>query len=78
MRFRNRTDAGRQLVGQLTEYTGRSDVIVLGLPRGGIPVAYEVATRLKVPLDVFSSENSVCPAILNWRWGQSPAAASKS
>jgi erythromycin esterase-like protein/predicted phosphoribosyltransferase len=53
MRFHNRTDAGRQLAAQLTEFAGRSDVIVLGLPRGGIPVAHEVATRLKVPLDAF-------------------------
>ena len=53
MRFHNRIDAGRQLAARLTTYAGRSDVIVLGLPRGGIPVAYEVATRLKAPLDVF-------------------------
>jgi erythromycin esterase-like protein/predicted phosphoribosyltransferase len=53
MRFRNRTEAGRQLGDQLTQYAGRSDVIVLGLPRGGIPVAHEVAARLKAPLDVF-------------------------
>jgi putative phosphoribosyl transferase len=53
MRFRNRFDAGRQLAEQLTKYAGRSDVIVFGLPRGGIPVAHEVATRLNAPLDVF-------------------------
>lgn len=53
MRYRNRVDAGRQLAGRLTEFAGRSDVIVLGLPRGGVPVAHEVAARLKVPLDVF-------------------------
>ena len=53
MRFHNRTDAGRQLAAHLTEFAGRSDVLVLGLPRGGVPVAYEVATRLKVPLDVW-------------------------
>jgi adenine/guanine phosphoribosyltransferase-like PRPP-binding protein len=53
MRFRNRVEAGRQLATYLTKYAGRSDVIVLGLPRGGIPVAHEVATRLKAPLDVF-------------------------
>ena len=53
VRFHNRRDAGRQLADKLTEYAGRSDVIVLGLPRGGIPVAHEVATRLKAPLDVF-------------------------
>jgi erythromycin esterase-like protein/predicted phosphoribosyltransferase len=53
MRFRNRVEAGQRLAGQLTKYVGRSDVIVLGLPRGGIPVAAEVATGLRVPLDVF-------------------------
>ena len=53
MRFHHRRDAGRYLADKLAAYAGRSDVIVLGLPRGGIPVAHEVATRLKVPLDVF-------------------------
>ncbi len=53
MRFRNRLDAGRQLAAKLTKYTGRADVIVLGLPRGGIPVAHEVASRLNLPLDIF-------------------------
>ncbi|MBE3064544.1 MAG: phosphoribosyltransferase [Spirochaetes bacterium] len=53
MRFRNRIDAGRQLAERLTEYAGRSDVLVLALPRGGVPVAHEVATSLGAPLDVF-------------------------
>jgi predicted phosphoribosyltransferase len=53
MRFLDRADAGRQLSERLTNYAGRSDVVVLGLPRGGVPVAYEVATELRVPLDVF-------------------------
>ena len=51
--FANRTDAGRLLAEKLEKYTGRDDIIVLGLPRGGVPVAYEVAKRLRVPLDVF-------------------------
>ena len=51
--FANRVDAGRRLAELLSEYAGREDVVVLGLPRGGIPVAFEVATRLGVPLDVF-------------------------
>src|SRR4029450_9517475 len=51
--FSNRTEAGRLLAEKLVEYAGRTDVIVLGLPRGGVPVAYEVAKRLGVPLDVF-------------------------
>jgi predicted phosphoribosyltransferase len=53
VRFENRLDAGRQLAARLGEYAGRSDVVVLGLPRGGVPVAAELATRLKAPLDVF-------------------------
>jgi putative phosphoribosyl transferase len=53
MRFHDRTDAGRQLAAQLTGFAGRSDVVVLGLPRGGVPVANEVARRLDVPLDLF-------------------------
>src|ERR1700693_2540978 len=52
-RFPNRGEAGRYLADKLSAYAGRKDVIVLGLPRGGLPVAYEVATALRVPLDVF-------------------------
>src|SRR3954468_22028095 len=51
--FPNRTEAGRQLAEKLEKYRGRDDVVVLGLPRGGVPVAYEIAKRLRVPLDVF-------------------------
>src|SRR5258707_4366313 len=51
--FPNRAEAGRQLAEKLVDYAGRDDVIVLGLPRGGVPVAYEVAQRLGVSLDVF-------------------------
>ena len=51
--FQDRADAGRQLAEELLSYAGRDDVIVLGLPRGGVPVAFEVAQRLGVPLDVF-------------------------
>src|SRR5262245_37032668 len=53
MLFRNRTDAGRQLAERLTHYAGRPDVVVLALPRGGVPVGYEVARALEAPLDVF-------------------------
>jgi erythromycin esterase-like protein/adenine/guanine phosphoribosyltransferase-like PRPP-binding protein len=53
MRFRNRTDAGQQLASALTRFAHRTDVIVLALPRGGVPVAAEIAKRLQVPLDVF-------------------------
>jgi putative phosphoribosyl transferase len=51
--FPNRTEAGRLLAEKLAKYAGRDDVIVLGLPRGGVPVAFEVAHRLGAPLDVF-------------------------
>jgi putative phosphoribosyl transferase len=50
--FENRTDAGRRLGQALSAYAGRSDLIVLGLPRGGVPVAYEVARALSAPLDL--------------------------
>jgi len=51
--FANRTEAGRLLAEKLVNYAGRADVIVLGLPRGGVPVAFEVAQRLGASLDVF-------------------------
>jgi putative phosphoribosyl transferase len=51
--YRDRYDAGRKLAELLSKYAGRSDVLVLALPRGGLPVAYEVARALSVPLDVF-------------------------
>jgi putative phosphoribosyl transferase len=53
MLFRNRTEAGRFLGRKLAAYAGRPDVSVLALPRGGVPVAYEVAQALGAPLDVF-------------------------
>jgi predicted phosphoribosyltransferase len=53
MLFRNRTDAGRQLAAKLAAYADRPAVLVLALPRGGVPVAFEVARALHAPLDVF-------------------------
>jgi putative phosphoribosyl transferase len=52
MRFRDRVEAGRMLAGKLRAYANRPDVIVLALPRGGVPVAFEVARALNVQLDV--------------------------
>jgi len=51
--FRDRREGGAALATKLAQYAGRPDVIVLALPRGGVPVAHEVATSLGVPLDVF-------------------------
>ncbi|MBW3622177.1 MAG: phosphoribosyltransferase [Armatimonadetes bacterium] len=51
--FRDRREAGRALAGELAAYAHRPDVLVLGLPRGGVPVAYEVAEALHSPLDLF-------------------------
>ena len=53
MTFADRTDAGRMLAAQLGHYANRSDVVVLGIPRGGVQVAFEIAKHLSVPLDVF-------------------------
>src|SRR5215217_7423283 len=53
MIYRNRSEAGKYLATQLTSYADRDDVLVFALPRGGVPVAYEVAKELKAPLDVF-------------------------
>lgn len=52
--YQDRHDAGRTLAAHLLAFADRPGVVVLGLPRGGVPVAYEVAYRLKAPLDVFT------------------------
>ncbi|GAB3650790.1 hypothetical protein GCM10028833_20850 [Glycomyces tarimensis] len=52
--YRDRSDAGHALAALLDHYRGHSDVLVLALPRGGVPVAYEVARALQAPLDVFT------------------------
>jgi putative phosphoribosyl transferase len=53
MIFQNRAEAGQQLALHLGKYANRDDVIVLGVPRGGVPIAFEVATALNLPLDIF-------------------------
>src|SRR5215212_6606123 len=51
--YKDRSDAGCRLAEELGRFAGRTDVVVLALPRGGVPVAYEVARALAAPLDVF-------------------------
>ena len=61
MIFEDRADAGRRLAGRLTEFADRRDVVVLGIPRGGVVVAYEVARALGVALDIFLSRKLGVP-----------------
>src|SRR3954469_10439394 len=51
--FADRREAGQALAGHLTHYRGEPNTVVLGLARGGVPVAYEVATAIRSPLDVY-------------------------
>ena len=53
MIFQNRSEAGRVLARRLEQYKNRPDTLVLALPRGGVPVAYEVARALNAPMDIF-------------------------
>lgn len=52
-KFRDRTEAGQRLAAQLQDYANRPDVLVLALPRGGVPVGYEIAQALNLPLDIY-------------------------
>ena len=61
-RFTNRNEAGRELAAMLDAFRDRSDVIVLALPRGGVPVAFEVAEAIDAPLDVFTVRKLGAPA----------------
>ena len=61
MTFRDRIDAGRQLATRLRTYANREDVVVLGIPRGGVTVAFEVAQALDAPLDIFLSRKLGVP-----------------
>ncbi len=61
MIFTDREDAGRQLAHLLSAYANRNDVIVLGIPRGGVPVAFEIAEMLNLPMDIFLSRKLGVP-----------------
>jgi putative phosphoribosyl transferase len=61
MIFKNREDAGRQLANQLEEFANRDDVLVLGIPRGGVTVAFEIAHSLHLTLDIFLSHKLGVP-----------------
>jgi putative phosphoribosyl transferase len=52
MMFRDRKEAGHLLAGKLAKYANRKDTLILALPRGGVPVGFEVATALNIPLDI--------------------------
>jgi putative phosphoribosyl transferase len=68
-RLRDRKEAGRLLAKKLTRYSGRSDVLVLGLPRGGVPVAIEICRLLKAPLDVLIVRKLKVPGFEDFSMG---------
>ena len=53
MIFRDRTEAGQVLASKLTKYLNQVDTVILALPRGGVPVAYEIGKELGLPVDIF-------------------------
>jgi predicted phosphoribosyltransferase len=61
MQFRDRADAGRHLAQELAHWQNARDLIVLALPRGGVPVGYEIAHALHAPLDIFCSAQTGVP-----------------
>lgn len=69
MIYRDRSDAGRHLGERLKRFADRDDVVVLGLPRGGIPVAYEVAGALRATLDVFVVRKLGVPGLEEYAMG---------
>jgi putative phosphoribosyl transferase len=69
MRFHDRQHAGEILASRLAVYAGRDDVLVLGLPRGGVPVAFEVARALRAPLDVFTVRKLGVPGHEEYAFG---------
>jgi predicted phosphoribosyltransferase len=73
--FRDRREAGRLLAAKLANNADRPDVVVLAQPRGGVPVAYEVASALDLPLDVFVVRKLGIPDMTNWQRVRSPQLA---
>jgi putative phosphoribosyl transferase len=69
MLFRDRTEAGQKLAEKLSAYRNRPDVLVLALPRGGVPVAFEVAKALNAPLDIFLVRKLGVPDHPEWAMG---------
>jgi putative phosphoribosyl transferase len=78
MIFENREDAGRQLAKQLAEFAQRPDAIVLGIPRGGVVVASEIAEALHLPLDIFLSHKLGVPGHEELAFGAIAAGQAKS
>jgi putative phosphoribosyl transferase len=68
-RFRDRREAGRLLAEPLLQYAGRRDVVVLALPRGGVPVAFEIARALHAPLDVLTIRKLGVPGYSEFAMG---------
>ena len=73
--FADRADAGRRLAVTLDAYADDPDVIVLALPRGGVPIGYEIAHRLHVPLDVYVVRKLGVPGHESSRWARLRATA---
>jgi putative phosphoribosyl transferase len=69
MIFKNREDAGQQLARRLAAYAAQNDVVVFGIPRGGVAVAFEVAKKLHAPLDVFLSRKLGVPCHEEFAFG---------
>ena len=62
-KYTDRIEAGKMLAQSLIAYANRKDCIVLALPRGGVPVAYEITKKLNLPLDVFICRRYCCPLV---------------
>ena len=77
MIFENRQDAGRQLATHLAEFADRPDAIVLGIPRGGVIVALEIAQALRLPLDIFLAHKLGVPGHEELAFGAIAAAGSR-